>query len=216
MGPRVAVTFNDPRKLPPYLEALRRVGIEPVLVSAEAATSLDGLQGLLLSGGSDVDPDLYGQPRQAATQNVDRARDALELRLIDEALRRDLPVLAICRGMQMLNVALKGTLNQNVAGHRAPGVAEVHAVNLHPGTRLAAVVGAAACSVNSRHHQAVDRIGEGLVVSAQAPDGVVEGFEHPGKNFVVAVQWHPEDRILSYACDRRLFDAFATAIMTRI
>ena len=217
MGPRVAVTFNDPQKLPPYLEALRRVGIHPVSLPPDTAASLEGLHGLLLTGGGDVDPGLYGQSRPTATQRVDPARDTLELRLLDEALRADLPVLAICRGLQMLNVALKGTLHQDIPGHRAPGVAEVHPVKLLPGTRLAAIVGADSCVVNSRHHQAVDRVGEGLVVSASRPgDAVVEGLECPGKRFVVAVQWHPEDRVLSHACDRRLFEAFAEEVMIRI
>jgi putative glutamine amidotransferase len=212
MGPRIAVTFNDPRKLAPYIEALCQVRIQPLTLPPDTAASLDGLQGLLLTGGGDVDPGLYGQPRQTATQHVDRARDTLELRLLDEVLRRDLPVLAICRGLQMLNVALGGTLKQDIADHRKPGVGEVHSVNLVPGTRLADIVGADSCLVNSRHHQAVARVGQGLVVSAEAPDGAVEGLEHPGKRFVVAVQWHPEDRVLSHACDRRLFEAFARAL----
>jgi putative glutamine amidotransferase len=195
MGNRVAVTFGEPSKLPPYLEALRSVGLR----SVSSPASLDGLAGLLLTGGADI--------------GADTNRDKLEFRLLKEAIQDDLPVFAICRGLQLLNVALGGTLIQDIPKHRKPGLPEVHPVAIAPGTRLAAILGAGPYQVNSRHHQAADHVAPGLVVSAKAPDGIIEGLEHPEKRFLLAVQWHPEDRIATHGGDRKLFEAFAQAVM---
>lgn len=161
--------------------------------------------GLVLTGGTDVDPSIYGAEREPATDEPDCERDAMELRLLREALHRDLPVLAICRGMQLFNVAhTAGTLMQDIAGHRAP-----HNVSVAPGTQLAKILGAGTRSVNSRHHQAVGSVGRDLSISARAADGVIEALERAGRRFAIAVQWHPED---IFAQERALFEAFCEAL----
>jgi putative glutamine amidotransferase len=189
-----------------YARSVERAGAVPVLLPPTApelaSDMLDRLDGLVLSGGVDVDPALYGAPRHARLGEVDRARDELELALTRLALQRDLPLLAICRGLQLLNVAAGGTLIQDipslVAGavqHDAPGrrTRRAHEVELVPGTRLSEILGPGPLLVNSFHHQAIDRLGRGLRVSARATgDSVVEAVEMDHGSFVVAVQWHPE------------------------
>jgi putative glutamine amidotransferase len=174
---------------------------------------LDGLDGLLITGGKDVDPAVYGQQPHPATDQPARQRDAWELALLDAALQRQLPVLGICRGVQVLNVALGGTLHQHLpdvighSGHRAGNaVFTTVPVRTVPGSRLAALVGE---SVDARcyHHQAIAEVGEGLVVSAWDTDGVIEALELPGHGFVLAVQWHPEESL----DDLRLFSAIVEA-----
>src|SRR5271155_3006181 len=170
---------------------------------------LDGLDALLITGGKDVDPAAYGQEPHPATDQPGRQRDAWEFTLLNAALKRELPVLGICRGAQVLNVALGGTLHQHLpdvlghSGHRAgDAVFTKLPVRTVPGTRLAELVGESA-EASCYHHQAIDKVGDGLVVSAWDADGVVEGLELPGDGFMVAVQWHPE-RTLD---DLRLFKA---------
>ncbi len=219
---RAAVTFGNETRVGPYELALREVGIEPV----RNPESLDSLDGLLLSGGADINPARYGQAL-AGSDEVDDARDELEMRLLREALAADLPVLAICRGLQLFNVACGGTLVQHLAStevHRRkpPRDAEqgkhpaAHRVWVAPGTRLAEIIGAGGHDVNSRHHQAVESKAESVIVSAISEDGVIEAIEKPGAAFAVAVQWHPEDRILVSAADRKLFEAFAAAMERRL
>ncbi len=181
--------------------------------SGIAERVLDGLDGLLITGGNDVDPAVYGQTPHPATDRPGAQRDAWEFALLKAALRRQLPVLGVCRGAQVLNVALGGTLHQHLpdvighSGHRAGNAVftslPVHTVS---GTRLAALVGE---SVDARcyHHQAVAELGEGLVVSAWDADGVIEALELPGHCFVLAVQWHPEETL----DDLRLFSAIVEA-----
>ena len=193
-----------------YRNALRQAGIEPI----ENVTDLSGVDGLLLAGGTDIDPALYGAAREVATDKPDRVRDVIEGTLLDEALARDLPVLGICRGQQFLNVHLGGTLRQHIDGHKCPKVREVHAVAIAPGSRLEAILATREYIVNSRHHQGADRVGTGLTVTAAAPDGVVEALELPGKRFVLAVQWHPEAR--TDGPDARLFEAFREALSARL
>ncbi len=217
---RVAVTFNNPARLGPYLVALDEVGIEAV----QNPPSITALDGLLLTGGSDVNPKRYGRDNTGSDE-VDDARDELELRLLREALDLGAPVFAICRGLQVLNVACGGTLVQHLSStgvHRQkPGDAEpgrhpaAHRVWVAPNTRLAGIVGAGGLDVNSRHHQAIESLGQGLAVSAISEDGVIEAIELPGAAFAVAVQWHPEDRILVSEADRKLFEAFAAALVAR-
>ena len=221
MPKKVAVTYEDLKKAEPYAAALRRAGLEPVLVSAEDARSLVGLDGLVLSGGRDVDPRQYGQEPAPETQKPNPARDRMEMGLLGEALDRDLPVLAICRGLQLLNVYKGGTLVQHLKGdpHRPPErprtdpAKPVHDVRVAADTRLAAILGAGQHPVNSRHHQAVDKLGAGLRISATSVnDGIVEGIELPDKEFVVAVQWHSEDQAAGDETQMKLFRAFAAAV----
>lgn len=200
----------------PYAEALYQAGIEPIF-----GTSLDGVSGLMLMGGTDVNPAQYGEERQAETEDPDDQRDQREFLLIAEALERDLPILAICRGMQILNVAHGGTLVQNlepVERHRQrpkDKSVSAHCIEIVPGTTLAKIAGGSLRrEVNSRHHQAVARVGQGLIVSATDPgDGVIEALERADKRFVVGVQWHPENQAGEKdSIARSLFDAFAGAL----
>ena len=212
MPKRVAVTYSNRDKLTPYEKALRTAQIEPVLIDPNAGLDIDSLDGLVLTGGTDVNPSLYGQDRDPGTEDPDDPRDTIEKRLIEAALQRDLPVLAICRGMQILNVVHGGTLLQHIEGHRCPGVPEAHQVSVDRDAKLADAIGAGTHPVNSRHHQAVDQLGAGLRISAKSPDGCIEALERDDKNFVLAVQWHPEDLVESHPAARRLFEAFAKAL----
>lgn len=188
-----------------YFEAVAAAGGLPVALPHApdlAADYLGRLDGLLVTGGAfDVDPALYGGGPAHPTVALKSGRTAFELEATRRALARDLPVLGICGGQQLLAVALGGTLHQHIPD-AVPGALEHeqphprdqpgHEVAVAPGTRLAAIVGRARMAVNSAHHQAVDRPGAGAVVSAVAPDGVVEAIEHPGHRFALGVQWHPE------------------------
>jgi gamma-glutamyl-gamma-aminobutyrate hydrolase PuuD len=214
MGKKAGVTYSRPDKLGSYLDALRLAGIEPVPISPVDSRSLDGLDGLLVSGGVDVNPALYDQAPHDKTDQPESSRDQMEIRLIEQALDRDLPFLGICRGLQLLNVMHGGTLIQHLPdpnGHKVKPL-DAHAIAVEPGTRLAEIIGPGEHVVNSRHHQAADRLGDGLRVSARAPDGVIEGLERPDKRFAIAVQWHPEDRCHIDPLARRLFEAFAEAL----
>lgn len=184
-----------------YVEAVERAGGRPVVIppSDDAIDeTLDALDGIVFSGGADVDPALYGAEPHPETDSPQAHRDAAELALLEAALARDLPTLAICRGFQLLNVARGGDLVQHLpeeVGHDAhkqvPGEFAVHPVEVREGTRLASLVGEHP-QVTSHHHQAVRRVGTGLVEAAWAEDGTVEGVEDPARRFVLGVQWHPE------------------------
>jgi gamma-glutamyl-gamma-aminobutyrate hydrolase PuuD len=199
-------TGTPETKRRPYRNALLQAGVEPV----ENVATLNGLAGLVLAGGRDVDPGLYGESRGPDTEEPDCARDRLESALLAEALSRDLPVLAICRGLQLLNAVQGGSLRQHIDGHNHPTQREVHPVCIAPGSGLELILGTRDYSVNSRHHQCVATVGRDLVATATAPDGVVEALEMPGRRFVLAVQWHPEGR--TDGPDARLFAAFRAAL----
>jgi putative glutamine amidotransferase len=161
---------------------------------------LDRLDGLLLAGGRDIDPLTYGARPDPHTRDTSPERDRFELSLVSAALDRDMPVLGVCRGMQMLNVALGGTLLQHLEGellerHRhTAGVFADHDVTLEPGSVAARAAGAERLAVRSHHHQAVGELGEGLAVTGRsAEDGLVEAVELPGKRFALGVLWHPEE-----------------------
>ena len=206
---RVAVfTGGRPDKSAPYLAAVRDAGLEPV----ENPESLDGHEGIVLTGGNDVNPLRYEQPPHPETDAPDDPRDEREIAAVLHALQSGTPLLAICRGLQVMNVALGGTLHQHIEGHDRKGVLDVHTARVEPSSGLAGILGAAEYSVNSRHHQAADRIGRGLVVTARATDGTIEALEIPACPFALGVQWHPEDRVATHPADRRLFEAFARAV----
>ncbi|WP_420878325.1 gamma-glutamyl-gamma-aminobutyrate hydrolase family protein [Streptomyces sporangiiformans] len=159
---------------------------------AHAAATVARLDGLVIAGGPDVDPARYGAAREPRTGPEARERDSWELALIDAALASGTPLLGICRGMQLLNVALGGTLVQHIEGHvEVVGVFGRHPVKPVPGSLYSRLVPEEA-SVPTYHHQSVDRLGSGLMASAHAPDGTVEAVELPGPGWVLGVQWHPE------------------------
>ncbi|MBW5423134.1 gamma-glutamyl-gamma-aminobutyrate hydrolase family protein [Streptomyces sp. BG9H] len=151
------------------------------------------LDGVVIAGGPDVEPVRYGAEREARTGPPARERDAWELALIEAALESGTPLLGICRGMQLLNVALGGTLIQHLDGHAVgPGVVGTHTVKPVPGTLYESIVPDACADVPTYHHQAVDRLGKNLTVSAYAEDGTVEAIELPSPAWALGVQWHPE------------------------
>jgi gamma-glutamyl-gamma-aminobutyrate hydrolase PuuD len=184
-----------------YVQAIQRAGGRAFLVPPDddaVEETLDRLDGLVFSGGSDLDPELYGQEAHQETFGIVRQRDDAELSLLEGALERDMPVLAICRGSQVLNVARGGDLVQHlpdVVGdekHKhTPGVFADHDVDLVAGTRVQSLLGERA-PVKSHHHQGFGRLGEGLQESARADDGTVEAVEDPALRFAVGVLWHPE------------------------
>jgi putative glutamine amidotransferase len=173
-----------------------------------ASVVLDGLDGLILTGGKDVQPELYGAERHPQTDDARPDRDAWELALFRGAEERRMPVLAICRGFQLVNVARGGTLHQHLPDALGTeryrvggGVFATNSVKVDEGTALAALVGEDDLAVHSYHHQGVDRLGEGLVVTARTDDGLPQAFESTGDGYVLGVQWHPEQDLE----DRRLF-----------
>ena len=178
----------------------------------------------MLAPGRDMDPSFYGQEPDALLAATEPQRDRFELALVPTALDRGLPILGICRGMQVLNVALGGTLVQDIPSERPSPVVHQrtrdektrrdHRVAIAPGTRLAALAGAPDAAVNSRHHQAVDRVAPGLTVSAVAPDGVAEAVESAGDPWLVAVQWHPEN-LAGDPVSERLFGEFLRVARSR-
>lgn len=200
-----------------YVDAITEAGGIAVLLppQPDAAGQLAArLDGLLLSGGADISPDRYGQAPHAQTSGTRPDRDDWELRLLRQALAAGLPVLGVCRGAQVLNVALGGTIEQHVpdvTGHEkhrpAPGVFGETEVRLTPGSRTAELVGTGV-KVQCHHHQAIGRLADGLRAVGHSPDGVVEAVEMPGAPFVLAVQWHPEQ---DHQADPRLFRALVSA-----
>lgn len=217
---RVGITFRYRYKAEPYCRAVERCGLEPVLLGPEEPPQdLASLDGLLLSGGRDVNPARYGQERDSRTAEPDEKRDDFETGLLLDSLSRSMPILAICRGMQLLNVALGGTLHQHIEAHevRTKDPSEpVHAVEVSAGTELRRAFERACVRVNSRHHQAIDRMGAGLTVSAVAGDGTIEAIEYSGAPFVIGVQWHPEDQVERCPVQASLFSAFAQALSRRM
>jgi putative glutamine amidotransferase len=202
-----------------YLRAIEAAGGMPVVLAplGDPAPYLDRLDGLCLSGGPDLDPNAYGaSERHPELGPTEPDLDAFELELARAADERGLPLLAVCRGAQALNVARGGTLHQHLPGHRQtePATATTHSVHVEPGTRLAGLVGTDVLRVNSFHHQAVKRLGRGLRAVAHAADGTVEAIETRGPRFVVGVQWHAEG-LVAQPRHCVLFDALVEASLGR-
>jgi len=214
-----------------YIRAVQAAGGIPLLLTPHFTPEVQAalwqrLDGLLLTGGGDIEPARFGETPHPAVDDVSPARDELELGLTRRAVADDVPLFAICRGIQVLNVALGGTLVQDLPSERPGAVAHsqkaarheaTHAVKvMGEGTRLARVLGALEVNVNSMHHQAIERLGEGLREVAWAPDGVIEGLEMPGdERFVLGVQWHPEELVGHDQAARNLFAAIVEAARQR-
>lgn len=201
--------------LTPFIQAIERSGATVVYLPAGGAPSVDNLDGLILGGGRDIDPQLYGEQRISSTQHPDTERDRFEIQLIELALRNGVPTLAVCRGMQLLNVAFGGSLQQDL-GPRLPlhvvpepPDADAHEIAIEPLSRIAGVIGKPSVFVNSRHHQAIVAPAPGIRAVAFAPDGVVEAVEVAERPNWIGVQWHPEDRAGSFLEDQALFDWLA-------
>jgi len=210
-----------------YVIAIRGAGLLPlalpVLDPADAEAALDGVAGLVLTGGEDVNPERYGSAPHPELGDTNDGRDAFEIALVEAARARALPTLAICRGIQILNVALGGTLVQDIpSGWNEPIVhdgewartARVHEVQVTPGSRLARALGTECPVVNSMHHQAIRAVAPSLATVARAPDGIVEGVEWPSDEWwMVGVQWHPEELTTSpEPWDRALLSTSADVV----
>lgn len=218
---------------PDYARAIARAGATPVLLPAVVTASgvdlaalddqLDVVDGVLLVGGADMDPRVYGEESHPSIVPLDPERDAYDLALARAALERGIPILGVCGGMQLLAVARGGSLHQHLPDRRTdcyPELVEVHrephrdslshSVAVHPKTTLASILGVSRLVTNSRHHQAVNQLGSGQRVAATTDDGVVEAIEAADGRFVIGVQWHPEERATD-AASIRLFSAFVAA-----
>jgi putative glutamine amidotransferase len=209
-----------------YIDALQMAGATPVMIplgqpEEQLVGLLSRLDGVLFSGGGDVHPERYGHLPNPLVDYVDEDRDRVELLLVNHAVRRGLPIFGICRGLQLINIALGGTLYEDL-GHQLPGSFRhndfgdrprdylAHPVQVEPDSLLAGVLDCTSTQVNSLHHQGIQQLAPGLYLSASAPDGVIEGVELPGYPFGLAVQWHPEN-LQAYLPMRRLFQAFVAA-----
>lgn len=210
--------WDQPTALLPqtYVDSVVAAGGLPVLLPPAGSwggAEVSRLDGLVLAGGPDIDPARYGEEAHPTTGDPRTGRDRVELELLDAALAAGVPVLGVCRGMQVLNIALGGNLSQHLPddlGHDdhlpVRGTFGRVDVKIDPGSRLAGIIGQQV-TVSCHHHQGIDRLGAGLVPVAWAPDGSVEGVELPGPGFVVGVQWHPEEDTV----DRRLFQALVAS-----
>jgi len=225
----IAIAQN--RRMSDYVESVRRAGGEPIEVAAGGEAPehiLARVDGVMLTGGGDVDPMLYGDTPHATFQAAEADRDAFEIALTRAAIAANIPFLAICRGMQLLNVAMGGTLIQDIPS-QVPGALEhsvpeprahvAHEVWVAKESRLSALLAdhmedGETCHVNSRHHQSVAKVAPGFDVTATSPDGVIEAMEMPGAAFCVGVQWHPENfwRTGEF---RGLFEGFVLAANAR-
>ncbi len=204
-----------------YIQAVISAGGTPLLIPYQPQGGLHRilslLDGLVLPGGIDVDPWRYGQPPAVKCGRIDPLWDELDLNTLHLALKRDLPILAICRGMQVLNVALGGSLIQDIPSQvkgalkhsqEAPGWHGTHTIALNEGCLLADLWGDGPKRVNSFHHQSVAALGQGLKVTATAPDGIIEAVEGVEHRFVLGVQWHPERMVQHCGAARRIFTRF--------
>jgi putative glutamine amidotransferase len=229
MSPIIGVTRCS--RLEDYLRAVEQSGARARVleVSESPRAVLKEVQGILLTGGGDVDPTFYGEDRHETVGDAEPGRDEFEIDVARRALAEDVPLLAICRGAQVLNVAAGGSLVQDIPSaietdlsHSVsePKNADCHEISVVRGSRLSSALGAAvaascSCRVNSRHHQSVGRLGDGLVASARASDGVIEAIEAPASTFCVGVQWHPEN-FWQTGEFTPLFDAFVEAARARV
>lgn len=210
-----------------YLRAIEAAGglplVMPPMDPAAVDPLLDQLSGICLSGGPDLDPETYGErERNAHLGPTEPALDRFELAISRAAGERDMPVLAICRGMQALNVSRGGTLHQHLpdlglgVAHRQsePGAVPTHELTLEPGSRLAEIMGSTEIETNSFHHQGIDRLGESLVPVAWAADGTIEAYEDPERSFLIGVQWHAELH-MDRPPERALFETFVSVAHER-
>jgi len=228
-APRIGITAIDPstQSARGYATAVEAAGgavhwITPAdLRAAGERAALRGIDALLLSGGRDIDPRMYSESITPGLEvDVDTNRYEVEIPLGRAVLEERMPVLGICGGMQVLNVASGGSLYQDVsllgidpAAHRVEGKDVFHDIRIVPGSRLAEIVGRRELRVNSAHHQAVKQPGRGAVITAAAPDGVIEAIEFPGVSFAIGVEWHPE-RMPDDESQRQLFRSLVSAART--
>ena len=225
IGVTASATKDDPnihRVTENMTNALRAAGVDIVtldfpLDKDDLAKVLPVIDGLIMAGGPDVHPKYYGQEVDPYCGEINEPRDELELYLMKWAMEQDIPVLGVCRGMQMINVALGGTLHQDVVHHmgivhrQSEGMRYWHDVIFEGDSMLRRLVPSVRYPVNSFHHQAVDRLADGLVATAYNPDGLIEAYERPASRFLMAVQWHPEVSYFKDSFSRKIFERFLEA-----
>ncbi len=219
--PRIGVTSASGSQPDDYLEVLEEAGAEAIVLANRPnmiTSDLSSLDGILLSGGEDVDPAHYGAEPHPKTVLAEPERDLYEIGLAREAHRRNVPILAICRGLQVFNVALGGTLVQHIPDaisgsirhkvSRRLGTVEGHEVRISASSRLATILGTTCVQTTSRHHQSVADVAPSLICVARTDDGIIEALEGPAARFMIAVQWHPESMMNAGETSKRLFAAF--------
>ena len=233
MAPVIGITCKKTGNMENYINAIEAFGGEPRLFASletpirEYRTALREylatIDGLLLPGGGDINPALFFERRHSAVEAVSRSRDALEIWLCQDALEADIPIFGVCRGIQVMSVAMRGSLHQDIpsqfTNHLTHKVMETtddswHDIEIQQGSLLNQITGGTTANVNSRHHQSLKNIGEGFVVTAQSEDGIIEAIENPSKKFALGVQYHPERMFRtaeSYEHRRKLFEAFIQA-----
>ena len=231
--PVIGVTSKDGTGIMKYVNAIRKFGGEPLVFASRERyirehrvaipEYLAQIDGLLLPGGGDINPCLYFQKRHSTIKYVSRSRDALEIWLFQNAMEANIPVFGICRGIQIMSVAMRGNLCQDIPSLLPHALCHTkvryedsrHEIGITEGSLLRALVGEPVAVVNSAHHQAVDAVGEELVVTARSTaDGIIEAIEHPGKRFMLGVQYHPERMFKKSGMDEhaeKLFEAFIAA-----
>lgn len=219
LGHFMDYTFDE------YSQAIRYYGGAPILIPVAQNQEtlraiLDRLDGLLLSGGPDINPKFYGEQPLEDLEEIDEDLDWMELEAARVAFQRDLPILAICRGIQVLNVSMGGTLYQDIPAQvqksinhtqKADKSINTHSICIEKRTLLYHIFRRKEIWVNGKHHQAIKDLAKGLIISAQASDGIIEAAEHPSKRFVVGVQWHPEGTWKEDVYSKKLFSAFVQA-----
>ena len=208
-----------------YIQAIQQSGGAPVIIPVvqnndTLRTIIDRLNGLILSGGPDVNPKFYGEHPLASLEDTDEGLDLMELKIAKMAFKKDVPILAICRGIQVLNVSQGGTLYQDITHEvpesinhiqKADKSVNTHSIQIHKKTILFNIFKREEIWINGKHHQAIKGLGQGLIASAHAPDTIIEAVEHPNKRFVLGVQWHPEGTWETDLYSKRLFRAFIQA-----
>lgn len=227
MRPIIGVTFKTDivdNQSKNYTNAVKKCGGEPIILFPGGPTAnLAEMDGLLLTGGGDIHPDYFDEKEHPTLSYVNKARDELEIRLYQKALETDIPVFGICRGIQVMSVAMGGSLYQDIPSQFPPPALEhsrirgddsQHPIDIDKGSLLSQLTGVNRAKVNSAHHQAVKDIGEGFVVTARAKDGVIEAMENPSKRFMLGVQYHPERMLKVPDLEQhatKLFTAFINA-----
>jgi putative glutamine amidotransferase len=222
--PRIGIAADRPKRLPKYQASVELAGGEVTALYPDSIQpdALDHLDGLLLTGGGDVDASEFHDINHPTVHHVNRPRDQMELRLTREAFTRGIPVFGICRGMQVMNIAQGGNLIQDIPDETKTLLVHadsdsssrqnlVHEVSVQEGTLLHRILGMDRVGVNSFHHQAVKDLGKGLIATAWADDGVIEGIELPDSRYFLGVQWHPEEFVDHGAIFHSLFESFVNA-----
>ena len=223
MKPKIGIAADRPGRLPSYQASVEQAGgeVQPLFPDTVTSHTLDELDGLMLTGGGDVDASEFNDLNHPTVHHVNRDRDRMELNFTREALQRGIPVFGICRGMQVMNIALGGNLIQDIPDEIKSLLVHddsdnsryniAHDVLIRKGTRLHSILGKERVSVNSFHHQAVKDLGKGLIATAWSDDGVIEGLEMPEEPYFLGVQWHPEEFVNHGKNFHSLFESFVNA-----